>query len=170
MSQEELTQILTQLRGLVRPPPTQAPPAPPQPHQWSAPQVTTPPVPNAYAHAPPSSFPAAHPAYSVPQTKSEPLAPLLPAASVSETSIPADQTQLNITNILSSLMKSGLVSAPPTDPTSSKAGSVEPEEDAKPAAPTAEDLNAIKEAQTDYRKRILAEKMEASLVENSVYV
>lgn len=33
-----------------------------------------------------------------------------------------------------------------------------------------EDMNAIREAQANYRKRILSEKMEANLVENSVYV
>jgi pre-mRNA cleavage complex 2 protein Pcf11 len=41
-------------------------------------------------------------------------------------------------------------------------------EEAKPATPTAEDLDAIKDAQADYRKRILSERMEASLVENSM--
>lgn len=44
------------------------------------------------------------------------------------------------------------------------------EEEVKPVTPTAEDLDAIKDAQGDYRKRILAERMEASLVENSMYV
>jgi pre-mRNA cleavage complex 2 protein Pcf11 len=33
-----------------------------------------------------------------------------------------------------------------------------------------EDMNAIREARANYRKRILSEKMEANLVENSVYV
>ncbi len=44
----------------------------------------------------------------------------------------------------------------------------EPEE-VKPPVPSAEDLTAIKDAQTGYRERILAERVEASSVENSMY-
>lgn len=85
--------------------------------------------------------------------------------STSSTSV--DTAQLNITNILSSLMKSGLVSSSAEDSTALKTESVESEE-AKSASSSMEDMNAIKEAQVHYRKRILAEKMEANLVENSV--
>ncbi|KAF9451674.1 hypothetical protein P691DRAFT_662701 [Macrolepiota fuliginosa MF-IS2] len=162
VSQEELGQILTQLRSLVRPPTIQAPSAPPQP-QWSSSQFTPLLAPNTYP-PPTAPYPTTYPA--LPQVKAEALAPSLLVASAPE----AQNAQLNITSILSSLMKSGLVSAPPTDTDVTKAepAEQEPEEDAKPAAPTTEDLNAIKEAQSDYRKRILAEKMEASLVEYSI--
>ncbi len=97
--------------------------------------------------------------------------PLAPAPAL-ETFGRSDQAQFDITNILSSLVKSGLVSAPSRDATTSKPEPIEQDvgEEMKPVVPTAEDLNAIKEAQTDYRRRILAEEMEASLVENSVYV
>jgi pre-mRNA cleavage complex 2 protein Pcf11 len=161
VSQEELTQILTQLRGLVRSSTTQ-PPVPQQP-QWSVPQFA-PPAPNTY---PPTSggFPTTSSTFPV--TKTEPSTSLLPPASVPTSSAPVDTTQLNITNILSSLMKSGLVSTAQGDPTASKTESVEPEE-AKSVGPSMEDLNAIREARANYRKRILSEKMEANLVENSI--
>lgn len=169
VSQEELSQILTQLRSFVRPT-SQTPAAPSQP-QWIPAQFTPPPVPPSTYPPPTAPYPTATSAYpALPQVKAEALAPSLPVAPAAETSASVDQAQLNITNILSSLMKSGLVSALPADPAAAKAESTEqePEEEAKPVVPTTEDLNAIKEAQADYRKRILAEKMEASLVENSM--
>jgi len=96
-----------------------------------------------------------------------PLAPVPPPVEMFGQS---DAAQLDITNILSSLMKSGLVSAPSNDAATSKPEPIEQDmgEEIKPIVPTAEDLNAIKEAQADYRRRILAEEMEASLVESSV--
>ncbi|KXN86429.1 hypothetical protein AN958_10291 [Leucoagaricus sp. SymC.cos] len=157
VSQEELSQILTQLRSLVRPSP-QAPPSS-QP-QWSAPlQHTSPPPPAAYL-LPPSHYHAAYPPPA--PARSDVLVPTPP--------VPVDQAQLDISNILSTLMKSGLVSAPGADTPAPKVEPMEQdlEEEPQPLPPTAEDLNAIKEARTDYRKQILAEQMEASLVENSV--
>ena len=103
--------------------------------------------------------------------KTEVDVPLAPAPAV-EMFGQSDSAQLDITNILSSLVKSGLVSVPSGNTTAPKPELIEQDVGAetKPSVPTVEDLNAMKEAQVDYRKRILAETMEASLVENSVYV
>ncbi|KAF7776009.1 hypothetical protein Agabi119p4_4402 [Agaricus bisporus var. burnettii] len=161
VSQEELTQILTQLRGMIRSSAAQ-PPVPSQP-QWSVPQLPSP-APNTYPSVP-TGFPSVSSAF--PAAKTEATQSILPPASVSTSSTSVDTAQLNITNILSSLMKSGLVSSSAEDPTALKTESVESEE-AKSASSSMEDMNAIKEAQVDYRKRILAEKMEAHLVENSL--
>lgn len=103
--------------------------------------------------------------------KTEVDVPVAPAPAV-ETFGQSDSAQLDITNILSSLMKSGLVSVPSEGAAAPKPELIEQDVGAeiKPSTPSVEDLNAMKEAQVDYRKRILAEEMEASLVENSVYV
>lgn len=166
VSQDELGQILSQLRGLVRPPPAQAPPAPQAPQtQWPATQFA-PPAPTTYP-PPPASYPNS---YSTPvSVKSEPIAPSVPASA--ETTIPTNQAHLHISSILSSLMKSGLVSGSAVEvlkESKEEPMEQEPEEEPKPITPSAEDLNAIKNAQADYRKRILAERMETSLVENSI--
>ena len=160
VSQDELSQILAQLRNLARPPTVQ--PVPPLQAQWPTPQLsstlTTYPHPSyntVYLAPTPENFePAASPA------------PGLPASAPTEN---AAGTNLQISNILSSLMKSGLVST--VDTTSEpKAPLMEQEpEEVKPPVPSAEDLTAIKDAQTDYRERILAERVEASSVENSMY-
>ncbi|KAL9712870.1 mRNA 3' end processing factor [Leucoagaricus gongylophorus] len=159
VSQDELSQILAQLRGLARPPTVQ--PVPPLQPQWPTPQLsstlTTYPHPSyntVYLAPTPEKFePAASPA------------PGLPASAPTEN---AAGTNLQISNILSSLMKSGLVSA--VDTTSEpKAPLMEQEpEEVKSPVPSAEDLTAIKDAQTDYRERILAERVETSSVENSI--
>ncbi|KAJ3568610.1 hypothetical protein NP233_g5605 [Leucocoprinus birnbaumii] len=166
VSQDELGQILSQLRNLSRPPPGQAaPPLPPPPqNQWQAPQFTPP---AATAYPPPTTqYQAPYSAPSPAPVKSEPAAPALTAP---ETPAQPD-SHIHISSILSSLLKSGLVSAPATENTEAKMDTMEqePEEEAKPVVPSTEDLTAIKDAQTDYRKRILAERMETSLVENSI--
>ncbi len=69
-------------------------------------------------------------------------------------------------------MKSDLVSAPSGDPKAlkSKPNEQDLREETKPVVPTTEALDAIQEAQMDHQRRILAEGMEASLVEALAYV
>ena len=104
-----------------------------------------------------------------PPEKTEPIASMALAPSASA---PVENAgaNLQISSILSSLMKSGLVSAidtssdskvPPTEQ--------EPKEELEPPVPAAEDLTAIRDARMDYHKRILAERSETLNVENDMY-
>ncbi|KAJ3576942.1 hypothetical protein NP233_g78 [Leucocoprinus birnbaumii] len=139
VSQDELGQILSQLRNLSCPPPGQAaPPLPPPPqNQWQAPQFTPP---AATAYPPPTTQ------YQAPY------------------SAPAPAPHSILPSETRTCICSGYRNTEPKMDTMEQ----EPEEEAKPVVPSTEDLTAIKDAQTDYRKRILAERMETSPVENSI--
>lgn len=151
---------MTQLRSLARPPAVQPFPS----LQWPASQFSS-----TYPH---SSYNT--PYLAPPPEKTEPIASMALASSAlaSSASAPAENAgaNLQISSILSSLMKSGLVSAidtssdskvPPTEQ--------EPKKELEPPVPAAEDLTAIRDARMDYRKRILAERSETLNVENDMY-
>lgn len=108
MSQEELQQILTQLRNLMRS--TAPPPPPPAPvaQSWSAPQAIGPstlPPPAPFAQPPHQPY-AAPPPIGVKIEGSTASAPIsLPPANVH-----------SIQNLSSSLVKAGVVQAPTVHP------------------------------------------------------
>ncbi|KAF8897640.1 hypothetical protein BD779DRAFT_1491908 [Infundibulicybe gibba] len=116
VTQEELQQILTQLRSLVRstaPAPAPPPPQPqwpshPPPSSYNAPA----PPPHALAHPPRSYATSSSASYptSIPNSvKMENMAP--PVSSTAPASIPKLPPPENIANLLSTLLKAGVVSA-----------------------------------------------------------
>ena len=149
---------MTQLRSLARPPAIH--PFPSLQVQWPASHFSS----TTYPH---SSYNA--PYLAPPPEKPEPIASVALASSASA---PVENAgaNLQISSILSSLMKSGLVSVIDTS-SDSKVPPMEqkPEEELEPPVPAAEDLTAIRDARMDYRKRILAERSETLNVENDMY-
>jgi len=158
VSQDELQQILTQLRSLVRPPP---PPAPAP--TVSVPAVTTPPsqwpsYPPQQPPFPPTGVPSYPQAssYSFPpygaNVKLESVAPSLPPPP--STPIPSTSTApptTDIASLLSSLVKAGVVTA---NGTPVGAGATAREEETKVEPPA---INLERESARVYRQSILAQ-------------
>ncbi|PCH41107.1 hypothetical protein WOLCODRAFT_137194 [Wolfiporia cocos MD-104 SS10] len=165
VSQEELGQILTQLRSLAQPTPT--PPPQPVPAPVAQPYTTPasyppPPPPPVYAApvAQPTytqQVPYAVPSYTSP--KPEPvdlgslLAPPLPPAPVPSAPTPVTSTTpaptSNIADLFNALLKAGVVSA---NSTPASSATVKKEESPRPA-------DSAKDASRDYRRAILAHKV-----------
>ncbi|GLB33916.1 putative RPR [Lyophyllum shimeji] len=144
VSQEELQQILTQLRSLVRstaPPPPPPPAAPPA--QWQ-PQPIYP--------AQPSNQPSFPPAPSYPTDGVQVEAPpsIVPASTATPT--PAVAPPADIANLLSTLLKAGVVSASGTPV---GAGATSKEEAAKQQIVENDGLE--REASRAYRQAILSQ-------------
>ncbi|KAL1747711.1 hypothetical protein HDZ31DRAFT_31382 [Schizophyllum fasciatum] len=162
VSQDELQQILTQLRALVRPPtvppvapaPVPTPPVhvpTPQP-QWAAPAPQ--PGPSAYNIPGPSNFaPSAQaPPYA------QPVQDVKPAISVPSASGTAPVSAIpafDIHNMLSSLVKAGIVSATGT-PVGGQASNQQPSE-----------VDMEKEESRSYRRTILRQKVKLTSAELS---
>ncbi|KAL0573968.1 mRNA 3' end processing factor [Marasmius crinis-equi] len=108
VSQEELNQILGQLRSLMRTATQPSPPPPPP--SVSAPPPSWSPAPPAPFTAPPPVLPPATPVQSVTPMKLEPIAPQdvsVPPPAVA----PVPSAAAGFADLLSSLLKSGVVSA-----------------------------------------------------------
>ncbi|TRM67706.1 hypothetical protein BD626DRAFT_479581 [Schizophyllum amplum] len=156
VSQDELQQILTQLRSLVPPPPAPVPvPTPPvqvptpQP-QWSAPRSQ--PIPQMYSNPQPSAF------TPVPQVPSFPYAvqnDVKPAVSA-PSSLPAAiaTPALNIQDMLSGLIKAGIVSSTGTPVNA-------------PTTNQPSDVDMEKEESRSYRRTLLWHKVKLSSAELS---
>ncbi|GJE84174.1 hypothetical protein PsYK624_002500 [Phanerochaete sordida] len=158
VSQEELSQILTQLRTMSPAQPSVTQHVAPMPHVPAAPyqapaSAAQPPVPQpAYPPVQPSyhsqpSYPAAYPpvkAESVPASVSL----LQPVASTSSAAVPAaPPVPANISSILSSLLKSGVLSSSSTPVGAGSSA------DAREGTPSAD---IAKDPAQDYRAAILA--------------
>ena len=153
VSQDELRQILTQLRSYSQsgapPPPAQAPPYPPT--AGAAPPFNTHP---AY---PSISYPLQQP-----KMESTDLASLLSKVQGAVASASAAAPVGNITNLYNTLLKAGLVSATGT-PTG--AG-----ETAKPDESKSEPVDAAKASAREYRKLILSQKIKLTSAGITRYV
>lgn len=156
VSQDELQQILTQLRNLVRPPPPPAP-APPVtgPPQWQSYPSQHPPQQPPF---PPTGIPSYPQATSYPypygaNVKVESVASPLHPSSSSSTPIPSTSSApptTDIRSLLSSLVKAGVVSA---NGTPLGAGATAKEEETKAEPPA---VNLERESARIYRQSILA--------------
>ncbi|KAL0949436.1 hypothetical protein HGRIS_009494 [Hohenbuehelia grisea] len=160
VSQEELQQILTQLRSLLRSvaPPPPPPPAVPAPQPWSAPPTypgsTQMPAAPAAPYGQPPSHLRTYSAASLGDVKVE------GPSSAASLSLPMTSTDAvasipsvnSIQNLLSTLVKAGVVSATATPP---EAGS------SRQHTPTAktEEIDLAKESARTYRKALLAQKI-----------
>lgn len=145
VSQEELSQILNQLRQMGPPPPPIPPPVmiPPQPQP---PQPTYPMPPQSSFLPPPGPYPPQSYAQASLVSRSEqqpaPLPASLPSSSASTSSIPPPGA---ITNLFNSLLKAGFVSASST-PTGPEAAS---------KAETPEPTESVKDTSEEYKSLIL---------------
>lgn len=175
VSQNELRQILSQLRSLTRPPqaPPQALAAPPPPSSYPSSTSTYP-----YSQQPTytrqlqSSYPTVPPPqptgtynYQSEQTKVEPvnLSALLSSA---QSSSPPSTTPAmpvnNITNLYNALLKAGVVSA---DSTPVGAGSNNEEERTPPPS-----KSLSRDSTRAYRKAVLSEKIKLTTADVVRYV
>ncbi|KIJ70064.1 hypothetical protein HYDPIDRAFT_35501 [Hydnomerulius pinastri MD-312] len=170
VSQEELRQILAQLRSLTRTTPPQAtpPPAPSYPASastYSYPTQPTQPSQSTYTRPFQPSYSAAAPSqplssysYQAEPVKSEPvdLSALLSSASASApapaSAVPAIAPN-NLANLYSALLKAGVVSA---DSTPVGAGSTNQNEDQTPPP----SISLTRDASRAYRKAVLSEKIQ----------
>ncbi|KIK68045.1 hypothetical protein GYMLUDRAFT_81519 [Collybiopsis luxurians FD-317 M1] len=114
VSQNELQQILNQLRNLMRnnaqPPP---PPPPSVPSQWTTASYSPPTMPFVSpSNSLPSSnsFDAPPVSYTLPAFKSEPYATGLPSSSSAPTPVPVAGPSTDFAGLLSTLVKAGVVS------------------------------------------------------------
>lgn len=156
VSQEELQQILTQLRTLVRgSAPAPAPSAPPI--QWQAqssyqspPHMQPPFPPTAQNFTQPPSIPYRADAMEMvnPDSKSS-------SQAATSTSASAAPPQANIANLLSALLKAGVVSASGTPV---GAGATAKEEDTKQSS--AETVDLERESCRAYRQAILSQQIQ----------
>ncbi|TFK43432.1 hypothetical protein BDQ12DRAFT_674975 [Crucibulum laeve] len=139
VSQEELQQILSQLRTLVRSsgPPPSAPPAPAP--QWQPLQFATPPV--ATYTQPDTPYPPV-------KMESTPSAPI-----ASSSSQPAPVVPENIATLLSTLLKAGVVSATGT-PVGAGATAME---DSK--LQSIENVDMKRDASREYKNVVLSQKI-----------
>ncbi|THH32891.1 hypothetical protein EUX98_g1260 [Antrodiella citrinella] len=151
VSQQELGQILTQLRTLSQPPPPPPsvvtapppmpapqygrPPFPPGPSNYSAPLL-----PQASQYSYPSTYP---PQQAYQQPKQELNAPDVPSV--------APAPVENIASIYNALLKAGIVSGSSSN-TPTGAGATAKAETPQPAS----DVDLVKESDKQYRKAILA--------------
>ncbi|KAI9063314.1 hypothetical protein FKP32DRAFT_1628211 [Trametes sanguinea] len=162
VSQEELRQILTQLRSLsASAPPAPAPPAPlPAPSSYPAASsfAPSPPPPVPAMSATPQPSRPQQPSYTVPseQPKAEPidLSRFLSAHQASAPSTSAAPPVSDITNLFNALVKAGVVpsSGTPSGTPKGAGTSSHPEEQPQQAAEE-------RDAARDYRKLILSHKV-----------
>ncbi|EPQ59475.1 hypothetical protein GLOTRDRAFT_55502, partial [Gloeophyllum trabeum ATCC 11539] len=169
VSQDELREVLNQLRALSRsipPPPAAAPQA--APYQSPPPPPTIPsypPAPASYPSAPNYSAPPSQPSYppqpsyTPPQQESKPWPSALPPASAllhasaaPPTAGPSSLPLGNIENLFSALVKAGVVSSNNGTPTG--AGATAKVEDVKP-----DEVDPARRASREYRKAILSQKI-----------
>ena len=169
VSQQELGQILTQLRTLSQPPP----PAPVVPSMPPAAAMPPPPPPPQYARPsfPPQNNYHAAPA---PQNPSYPYPTPLPPHQVyhqpklepapepaSAPTAPAVPPVESITNIYNALLKAGVLSGSSSN-TPTGAGATAKEGTPQPAPQSMNTVDLVKEADQQYRKAILAVQMKLS--------
>lgn len=154
VSQEELTQILTQLRSLATPAPAIVPLAPSASLPAYPPQpaypVSAPPAPHPQPFFPPQPTPYTEIPFEQPNVGSVDIKAHSAAAPVAPTMPPT-----NIANLFNALLKAGMVSAAGT-PTGAESHKVE--EPAEPQDPKRESLR-------EYRKAILQFKVELTTTE-----
>ena len=164
LSQDELRQILNQLRNITRPvqPPPQSYPA--------APNVSPLPPPTTYSqysynHAGPSSAPAQsyppQPAYpqgaldvkpSFPPTPPVQSASAIPSAPTNQASTPALPAVSDIANLYSALVKAGVVGAPGTPPVASNLVN----------EPKSESANSASKSISERARKLLSQRIEFS--------
>lgn len=162
VSQEELQQILGQLRALVRqvPPPTST--APSSTATWPSQVQQYPTSLSSMAYPPPSSTSSATRPYANAAYPNGRFAKIgSSSTSVSTTSPPAISSD-NIANLLSTLLKAGVVSASAT-PEGTAASSREDEKDSQNAMT----VDLERESLRSYRKYILSQKMQLTSLDIS---
>ncbi|KAI0723239.1 hypothetical protein C8Q76DRAFT_646524 [Earliella scabrosa] len=154
VSQDELNQILSQLRTLTTPAPAPAlPPAPSPPvlQPYAAPQSFPPPPPPPMPAAPqPPTYPVS---YEQPKLESIDLSRLLSSQPVPAPSTSSTPAVPNIANLFSALVKAGVV--PATGSPSGVATSVKPDEHSQTSQPT----DPEREAKRAHRKFVLSQKL-----------
>jgi pre-mRNA cleavage complex 2 protein Pcf11 len=167
VSQEELRQILSQLRALVRsvPPPASSSSGPP-------PQAYPPPYPSQPQYPPflPTSSqspypqpPHSYPSFEQVKTEGFDLSSTVGSQAVSSSGPdPSSTSAGNIANLFNALVKAGVVSASAT-PTG--AGATAQGEDSKP-----DDTDLEKKKSRSYRKAILAQKIKLTSADITKYV
>ncbi|KAI0322485.1 hypothetical protein OF83DRAFT_734251 [Amylostereum chailletii] len=152
VSQQELSQILTQLRTLVRPPPSNTTPAQlPQQSKYATPSTSFTPTP-VYSASASTPQPVPQLPYPQPQVPSYPASnrPHIPAPQITDASASTAPTLSvpDVSSLFQSLVKSGLLSSHPA-PTASSTKVEEPE----PPKP----VDHVKEEARSYREAVMGE-------------